>query len=327
MNSVSIFFKLLMASLFGLWPNRYFDIKQISVENSSPEFVVKLQQFEEAFVYPFSDQEEFTIKHGQNGDYFSFFKNLGTPYYYVATAKQDRTVTKTIRGQEVIIQQRVGDIAAAGCVILRKLKDRNNNPVCAWYICDLKVNEKYQGEHLPIMIVKEVAFTRFIQCPRGFAICMNPVSGDPRVASIFKKHGPISGIKTETLNLYSFSYEEALKHKTALEEIYKRYGYMDQNESLGMISTSDNKDYIIRNKMTGQTYPWKLLHISPKQYKKPGVAEYNPQQDATHMVCAVEGTLLDANFKELIGRPTSTAQLLSYGMEQVDFNFLTSDQI
>jgi hypothetical protein len=321
MNSITIFFKLMIAALLGLLPNNAFDVKQIPVNNPSPELVSKLQQFEGSFIYPFSNQEEFTIQHGLKGDYFAFFKQLGKPYYYVATSKQNKTVIKKINNKEVTVQQRAGDIAAAVCCICRNLKDKDGQPLCAWYICDLKVNEKYQGEHLPTTMIKKVGFGLFMQCPRGFAICMNPACGEPKAASIFKKHGPIPGIKTQTLNLYNLSYEQALKYKSNLEKMYKHHGVLDENASLGIMSTAGNKDYVIKDKKTNQTHPWHLLHI------KPDVAEYKPQEGATHMICAVEGTPLDTDFKNLLGKPSSTAQIISYGMDNVDFNFLTSDQI
>ncbi len=316
-----IFFKLLAAAFFGLFPNNGFEIRQVPTDNLSPEVITQLQQFEKTFAYPFSDQEEFTIQHGLKGDYFAFFKQLGKPYYYVATAKQENTITKKIHEQEVTVQQMPGEIAAVGCCVLRILKDKDNRPLRAWYMCDLKVNEKYQGEHLPTTMAHKNGLVRFIQCPRGFAICMNPADGDPRAASIFKKHGKIAGMKTETLNLYNLSYEQALEHKSALEKSYKRLGYLNENASIGMVSTSGTKDYVIKNKLTGETRPWKLLHI------KPGVATYAPQEGATHMVCAVEGTPLDSDFRALLGNPSSTAQIVSYGMDTVDFNCLTSDQI
>ena len=255
------------------------------------------------------------------GDYFAFFKQLGTPYYYIATSKHDKTATKKINNQDITVQQKAGEIAAAVCWILRTIKDPNGLPLHAWYICDLKVNKKYQGEHLPTMLMKKLGFIRFMQCPRGFAICMNPASGDPRAASIFKKHGPISGIKTQTLNLYSLSHEQAFKYKNAIQESYTRHGFMHKDAPLGILSTSSAKDYVIKNTLTGQTRPWNLVHI------KPGLTKYNPQEGATHMICSVEGTPLDTDFKNLLGKPSSTAQILSYGMENVDFNFLTSDQI
>jgi hypothetical protein len=54
-------------------------------------------------------------------------------------------------------------------------------------------------------MIKAAGFWRFMQCPRGFAICMNPPEGDPKAASLFKKHGPISGVDTHILNLYRTS--------------------------------------------------------------------------------------------------------------------------
>lgn len=321
MNNISIFFKLLLGATAGLFTRLNIDIQQVPIQSPAKKMIAQLQQFESSFIYPFSDNEEFVIKHGINGNYFDFFKKLGKPYYYVATAKKNKTVKKTIHGHQLVVQQKTGEIAAAVCCILRTLTDDKGKEVQAWYICDLKVNQKYQREHLPMKIIQKVALARFTQCSRGFAICMNPATGDPKAASIFKKHGPIAGINTQTLNLYTLSAQQVRDHREHLQACLIHYGYMSKNEQLGCVSTTGAKDYEIINKVTSRTHPWKLFHL------KPTSTHFTLKDDGVYMICAVEGTLLDNDFKSTLGTPSSTAQILSYGMENVDFNFLTSNQI
>ena len=321
MNNISIFSKLLLGATAGLFTHLNVDIQKVPIQSPTAKIITQLQQLESSFIYPFSDNEEFVIKHGINGDYFDFFKQLGKPYYYVATAKKNKTVKKTIQGQEVLVQQQAGEIAAAACCILRTLTNDKGKEVQAWYICDLKVNQKYQREHLPLKIIQKVALVRFAQCSRGFAICMNPATGEPKAASIFKKHGPITGINTQTLNLYMLSAQQARDHREHLQACLIHYGYMGKNDQLGCMSTTGAKDYEIINKVTSHAYPWKLFHL------KPNSAHFTIEEDSVYMISAVEGTLLDNDFKSMLGIPSSTAQIVSYGMENIDFNFLTSNQI
>lgn len=321
MNNVFMFFKLLLGTIAGFFTPLSVDIQQIPTQLPSNKIIAQLQQFESSFIYPFSDNEEFVIKHGIHGDYFDFFKQLGKPYYYVATAKKNKSVKKTIQDQEVIIQQEAGEIAAAVCCILRTLTNDKGKKIQAWYICDLKVNQKYQQEHLPVKIIKKVALARFTQCPRGFAICMNPAIGDPKAASIVKKHGPIANINTQILNLYTLSAQQIQDHRAHLKASLIHHGYMSKDEQLGYISTSGAKDYEIINKVTSQAYPWKLFHL------KSTSTHFTLEENGVYMICAVEGTSLDNDFKNTLGAPSSTAQIISYGMEDIDFNFLTSDQI
>jgi|GEM_PF-2949436 len=263
----------------------------------------ELQHLEEQFVYPFSDTEEFTIKHGVNGDYLAFFKGLGKPYYYIARTKKGR------------------EIAAAVCCVLRKMHTCNGKTKKVWYICDLKVDQNYQGQHLPLFMIKKIAFWRYLQCSRGFAICMNPAVGDPKAASIFKKHGPWS-LDTQVLNLYILSASQVEQNRDTLKKTLIDHGYMQDHQELQFVSTSGAKDYEITNTISGQKRPWHLIHIQV------GEGTHVPlQDDATYMICAVEGTALDTDFKALLGIPTSTAQIVSYGMKDIDFNYLTSNQI
>ena len=91
MNNITLFFQLFIAATAGLFTDSNIDIKRIATQCPPQHIVSKLQQFEASFTYPFSNNEEFTIKHGISGDYFAFFKRLGKPYYYTVTSLKNET--------------------------------------------------------------------------------------------------------------------------------------------------------------------------------------------------------------------------------------------
>jgi hypothetical protein len=319
MKNFIIFSKMLLGAIIPFKTN--YDISLLDLNRVTQESIFNLKQFESTFSYPFSDTEQFRIEHGKNGDYFAFFKQLGKPYYFVATCKKDKTITKQVNNKSVVINQQAGEIAAVACSILRTVKTVQGNLKNAWYICDLKVNPKYQGEHLPLIITQKVAAKRFLQCPRGFGICMNPPNAQPKAATIFKKHGPVPGLTTQTLNLYTLTQDQANKLGNDIKISLVKYGYMKDEEELGYKTTAGIKDYQIFDASKNGSRSWQLLHIQrDKTFEK-------PQKDAVHMICSIEGSSLDNDFKNLLGLPSSTAQIVSYGMSDIDFNFLTTDQI
>ncbi len=317
MNYLIIFSKLLLGTIINF--NTNYDISLVNISSISPEFLTDLKEFESKFNYPFSDKEQFRIEHGNNGDYFAFFKELGKPYFFIATCKKDKTISKVVNNQTVNIEQKSGEIAVVGCSILRSIKNKKGKLKKAYYICDLKVNEKYQGEHLPLKITEQVAARLFMQCPRGFGICMNPMHGEPKAAKIFKNHGPFPGLKTQVLNLYTLTKDQVLNLHKDIKNSLVNHGYMKEDQELACKSTSGMKDYIIFD--ANSSLNWNLLHIQPDDNGS------QPQDNAVHMICSVESSQLDNEFKQLFGAPSSTAQIVSFGMEDFDFNFLTSSQI
>ena len=266
-------------------------------------FEEKLKAFEASFSYPFSDTQQFRIEHGKLGDYFAFFKQLGKVHYYVATSK------------------RTGEIAAVGCGVLRTLKRNDGKLTKAWYICDLKVGEKFRGQHIPLMLIQNAAW-RIFQCPRGFGICMNPPKGEPKAAKLWRSHGPISG-STQTMNLYTLTGEEVLLHSTKIEMLLRDKGYLGQGQHLIFKSTDGMKDYQIFGEDPKSTNPWLLAHAQPGPK-----TSFIPEPGKTYMITAMDGTPLDRQLNALFDKKaSSTAQVVSYGMKKVNFNFLTSNQI
>ncbi len=320
-KKIENFLKVIKVAIKSLLNLSNYKISHIDMKKIPPDLVEKLKQFEASFSYPFNDQERFRIEHGKNGDYFSFFKSLGKVHYYVVTCKKDEKIITNINGKKEVFERKAGEIAAVGCAVLRKLKTPKGKTIKAWYVCDLKVGQKYQGEHIPVMLAQKAAW-RLFQCPRGYGICMNPAQGQPKAAEIWRKHSPIKGSHTKTFNLYALTEEEVNNHRKPIMAALIENGYLKKNEHLNFTSTNGHKDYQIFGDDEQKTRPWNLLHMT-----RNGVAENSePKKDHIHMISAVKGSLLDKSL-QLITKPASTAQIVSYGMENYDFNRITSSEI
>lgn len=313
---------VLKVSLLAVW-NLFgfsdYEISQIKIEKASPELIEKLKTFEASFIYPFGEEEDFKIMHGKKGDYFAFFNQLGKTHYYVATCKKDRTIKKIINGQETVLERKAGEIAAVGCGVLRTLPTKNGKSIKAWYICDLKVGKDYRGEHLPLLLVKK-AIWKFFQCPRGFGICMNPQNGKPKAAEIWRQHAPIKGSTYQTLTFYTLTKEQLLTYREKIVQNLRIHGYMKEGENINFVSTTGMKDYEISNKEGSRS--WQLLHC------RPSLGNVNPlKENYEYMLTAVEGSPLDIEYENILGKASSTAQIVSYGMKNFDFNIITSNEI
>ena len=325
---ITVLCKLLFASFCSLFTTMPYEIVQVNPALCDVGIVEGLKKFETRLTYPFSDTETFMIEYGKNGSYFDFFKSLGTPYYYVAFCTENKEVIKTINNEPIQVKHQVGDIAAVGCGVLRTVPTKNRSTTQAWYVCDLKVGAAYQGEHLPLLIIQQAATRQLLRCPRGYGICMNPKTGDPKAAAIFKKHSLLQGLKTEILNFYCLSADQAEASFDLIKHILINRGYMKQNEELFFASTSGLKDYLILNSTKQSTRPWQLFHAQRKEIKEKN-NEIGQQYvaDGTYMLCSINETGLDSDLKKLFDSPKTTAQIVSYGMDDIDFNFLTSNQI
>jgi len=129
-------------------------------------------------------------------------------------------------------------------------------------------------------------------------------------------------IDTQVLNLYNLSASQVEEKREALKQILRDHGYMKKHQELIFTSTNGAKDYEITDTLSQQKRTWNLIHIQ--------VGEGTPsalKEDTTSMICAVEGTDLDNNFKTALGNPSSTAQIISHRMKDIDFNYVTSNQI
>ncbi len=300
-----------------------YKIIQIDLHNIAPKMQKKLKEFENSFVYPFDSERCFRIIHGKGEeDYLGFFKRMGDCKFYVAINKKDRTVQKTINGKETTVSCKAGEIAAVGCGVLRKIPYKNNKTLKAWYICDLKVAEKFRGEHLPVCIFQK-AIWRFFQCSRGYGICMNPSNNsEPQAAKIWKNHGTVKGHNSLTINLYNLSFHQIQEAKDKIEKILG-------GNQITFKSMKGIKEFEIFSKESPNNKDeWKLLHIQHGPLEEKELSESNmsvPQQGYDHMIAAVEGSDLDEKLKDITFTDgtklsaNSTATMIYRGIEPTFF--------
>lgn len=88
------------------------------------DYSKKLQKMEMDFQYPLGSSC-FMIRHGSDPyDYFSYFEQLGQPYFYVL--------------------QSAANVIGSICCVLREIKGQK-----VWYICDLKIKPSAQFKGMP----------------------------------------------------------------------------------------------------------------------------------------------------------------------------------
>ena len=255
-------------------------------KNDWKKFGAKLQELESVAEYPYGN-DFFTLDHGS--DYFAFFERMGEPLFHVA-----------------LVENRVVACAAG---ILRTLKI-GEKTVRAWYLCDLKVHPEFRGQHITNKLFRKNLFRNYFKCPRGYAISMNPASGENRVVKLLKRLPKIPIACAGQLNFYSFD-------QTAAANIQK-----DLESKLGVISylsLKGKKDLIMKS--TASRLP--LFHIQHGAMAANGTE--SPSENGTYMICAFENCSLDKMLKNrfLI---SATASILAHRLKPRDWSFiLTSD--
>lgn len=152
---------------------------------------VKLQAMEQEFSYPLGEQS-FFIKHGfgnQKYDYFSYFEQLGTPYFFVIE-KENRVI---------------GSI----CFILREVEQRK-----VWYICDLKIIKEEQSKRILFMMYNVLKTQLASITTSYYFVNMSPVKNN----GMFKIASQVlSGFNMDIQPLYIYevkSDNELLSGKT-----------------------------------------------------------------------------------------------------------------
>ena len=249
-------------------------------------FGAKLQELESVAEYPYG-ADFFTLDHG--ADYFAFFERMGEPLFHVA-----------LDGSRVVA-------CAAG--ILRTVVIENKT-IRAWYLCDLKVHPEFRGRQITAKLFRENLFRNYLKCRRGYAVSMNPASGENRVVKLLKRLPRVPVGYAGQLNFYSFDKDEAVGVQRDLEAELGKISYL---------SLRGKKDLIMKS--TGAPLP--LYHIQHGAMAAGGIK--SPTENGIYMICAFENGSLDNLLAERF--PVSaTASILAHRLKPKDWNFiLTSD--
>jgi GNAT superfamily N-acetyltransferase len=243
----------------------------------------ELLQNEQGIFYPLGE-DSFEIHHGEN--YFAFFKRLGKVVGYAALDKNE--------------------IIGHGIGILRSIKGRKS-----WYLCDLKVKESYRRKGIPFKIFKHAFLPHYFQCRRGYAISMDPPSGENKMVRYLSRL-PFTPLKIATnLQFFSLSSHEMKKVRPFLEDHFGQISYL---------SLKGIKDLKMRS--SGKNLP--LWHVQWGEFAQPQVQE--EQSEGVHMFCLpLDHPLID-QLKSLNFIPQASAHVLQRGMDHIKWDFiLTSD--
>ncbi len=266
-------------------------VRQLSSDAEQQEAQSQIVALERKAVYPLGPSESFVIDHGR--DYFAFFKRLGELHYFTATEN--------------------GQLAGVGAGILRDIPlQRGQPPQKAWYLCDLKIDPEFRGHHIPMHIFARAAWHAF-KCSRGYAISMNPATGENRMAKMFKRYSWLSVSEPKTLALFSCNQVEMRQLKPILER---------HRGPVSFLSLQGKKDLILQS--TGRPMPLLHAQFGPCRAEQPTCDE--PQEGYTHMFCTATADPLYTELTSQNVAPAATASIISRGMDSSDWSFiLTSD--
>lgn len=269
-------------------------------DTNKNELNTKLKLFEKRLKhdYPMGN-DYFNIEHGD--DYFKFFDRLGKVH-----------MMTLINNDEIV---------GSGCGVLRNInyfsskssKDNSNgnnqlpSDYC-WYLCDLKIDPKYRGLHVPFKMGL-LAKQKLNISNRVYGITMNKNGENNKVVKLVKRI-PFLNFKSEgKLMIYSIDYDVLLKIRVIIEKY---------RGPITFLSLLNIKDLILKS--TGLPMP--LLHI---QWRN-DFGFKDPLPNHTYMFCC---PINDPMYNELTNNniiTDTTADIVHYNMDDSDWKFvLTSD--
>ena len=237
--------------------------------------------------YPLGD-DYFNITHGDN--YYAFFERIGKIH------------------MNLLIDN--DEIVGSGCGVLRDVKYNNNKILATWYLCDLKIDPKYRGKHLPFKMLLS-AKQKLNISDKIYGITMNKNNDENKVVKLSKKI-PLLDFKSGCrLMIYSIDYHTLLKIKYIIEK---------HRGPISFLSLLNIKDLILKSTKA----PLPLLHIQWDTKNINNIIE--PISGYTYMFCCPMNDPLYIELTKNNITTNSSAEVIQHNMDDVDWKFiLTSD--
>ena len=239
--------------------------------------------------YPLKDKR-FKIEHGST--YLDFFNRIGETIYKV-TKDED------------------GNIESSCALVLRDIPDDKHDK--AWYIADLKVHPKTQGQRKPLELLSPISSVCLKRCPKFYGIEMCPAVYEDQSG---KSHSRIyklltislgSNVDITTLHIFQLTYEQIISFE--LNFVY--------------ISLENIKDLIL----VPDNVRLPVLHASHKKDVKYGDKCFSyPQVDHIHMLCAISNSEISNLLisKDIV---PCNAWIVHYNMKHNSWDFLNTSEI
>ena len=268
------------------------DLKILELtSHSRQKWESPIAAMEEGITYPLGE-DRFSIDHGSN--YFAFFDRMGDCATYVALS-----------------QQRV---AAVGAVVQRSLRPHQQaDAMTAWYLCDLKVHREFRRRRIPLRMFVHGFPRKYAQCPRGYAITMNPSDGSENPVTRLAGHVKLVPVSTgPTLVFYSLTQSEMESMRPTIEF---------HRGPTTFLSMTGTKNIVLQS--TGKPMP--LLHLQFGPCAQLGFTA--PQPDHVHMFCCpADDPLAEAMLSHGF-TATATATVLHHRMSEWDWSFVLTNEI
>ena len=165
--------------------NKTYNVSKVDLKNKKvrEDLSYKMKSFESEFNYPLGNST-FKIEHGslKGKDYFSYFENLGVPYFYIVE-----------KGNNVI-----GSV----CLVLKKIEDD-----LVWYICDLKIKKEDQSNKLVFLMYSHIKDHAKAITDKFYFVNMSPIKNNG-ILKIAKKVMPEFNVKTQNLFIHTLTKKE-----------------------------------------------------------------------------------------------------------------------
>lgn len=215
--------------------------------------------------------DRFRIKHGSY--YFTFFDRIGDAKFLIA--EHDK------------------QIVAICAAVLRKLTiDSNKDPKFVWYICDLKVHPDYQNLSI-VQSILRYGYKKYSKISTScYGVSMNSNTVSNRMVNFASRIPLLKLSAKQQLNFYLLS---------------KSQGAYAQRFILrnSFISLANIKDLILAS--TKQ--PLEFMHFTNSINIK--TAQILVKNNISYMVCWVDSSVSDLEFKKNGLQPVATATIIA----------------
>lgn len=185
----------------------FFKKLDLSNKEERKEYSLKLQYLEKQFVYPLADST-FRICHGLNSDYFSFFEQLGKPFFYVF--------------------EKENNIIGCICFILRNIENEK-----IWYICDLKVAKENRDKRILLSLYAKIYNELKNICPLFYFVNMSP-----------EKNNGLLFLSKKILFNFSIETKPIYFYQTNIE-LFRKQNSIKLDQSYLILNNRNKKDLII----------------------------------------------------------------------------------
>lgn len=257
------------------------NIIEIKGQENRSVYNTQLIEFEKKFSYPFGE-DRFRLDHGNN--YYAFFDRIGQPHVFCVLDE--------------------GLIVAVCIAVLREVPIASKKQL-AWYLCDLKIDDKYKGTRLVQKLCAYALPKYWHICDKIYGVSMNDKAyKGNRVANFASKIRGLGLKEKASLAFYMLDAEDK-KLRNYLMRLQPHF-----------VSNSGIKDLLMAK--TKQ-------HLSLRHYQKNYAANPEPiKKGVNYMLCYSGDEMIPEEISKTA--PAATATVIA-NFQPDTWSFISSAEI